>query len=108
MRRFGLRDVTLYILLGLLIFFTITSLQQMDRTDSPTYSQIRTLFMQERVEYFTLEDNTLTLTLRGQNGEKSAPSTGWLTPLFSTPTCGSSLTSSSPPAFWLGTTTPLV
>ena len=72
MRRFGLRDVTLYILLGLLIFFTITSLQQMDRTDSPTYSQIRTLFMQERVEYFTLEDNTLTLTLRGQNGEKSA------------------------------------
>ncbi len=72
MRRFGLRDVTLYILLGLLIFFTITSLQQMDRTDSPTYSQIRTLFMQERVEYFTLEDNTLTLTLRGQDGEKSA------------------------------------
>ena len=72
MRRFGLRDVTLYILLGLLIFFTIASQQQMDRTDSPTYSQIRTLFMQERVEYFTLEDNTLTLTLRGQNGEKSA------------------------------------
>ena len=72
MRRFGLRDVTLYILLGLLIFFTITSLQQIDRTDSPTYSQIRTLFMQERVEYFTLEDNTLTLTLRGQDGEKSA------------------------------------
>ena len=24
------------------------------------------------MEYFTLEDNTLTLTLRGQNGEKSA------------------------------------
>ena len=68
MRRFGLRDITLYILLALMIFFTFTSLQQMDRQDAPTYSQIRTLFLQEQVEYFTLEDSTLTLTLRGQNG----------------------------------------
>ena len=68
MRRFGLRDITLYILLALMIFFTFTSLQQMDRRDAPTYSQIRTLFLQEQVEYFTLEDSTLTLTLRGQNG----------------------------------------
>ncbi|MCI8436440.1 MAG: ATP-dependent zinc metalloprotease FtsH [Lawsonibacter sp.] len=51
-----------------MILFTFTALQQMDRTDSPTYSQIRTLFLQEQVEYFTLEDNTLTLTLRGQTG----------------------------------------
>ncbi|MCI9311446.1 MAG: ATP-dependent zinc metalloprotease FtsH [Lawsonibacter sp.] len=51
-----------------MIFFTFTSLQQMDRRDAPTYSQIRTLFLQEQVEYFTLEDSTLTLTLRGQNG----------------------------------------
>jgi cell division protease FtsH len=58
----------LYLLLGLMILFTFTALQQMDRTDSPTYSQIRTLFLQEQVEYFTLEDNTLTLTLRGQTG----------------------------------------
>ena len=68
MRRFGLRDITLYILLALMIFFTFTSLQQMDRRDAPTYSQIRTLFLQEQVEYFPLEDSTLTLTLRGQNG----------------------------------------
>ncbi len=68
MRRFGLRDITLYILLALMIFFAFTSLQQMDRRDAPTYSQIRTLFLQEQVEYFTLEDSTLTLTLRGQNG----------------------------------------
>ena len=71
MRRFGLRDITLYILLALMIFFTFTSLQQMDRQDAPTYSQIRTLFLQEQVEYFTLEDSTLTLTLRGQNGGDS-------------------------------------
>ena len=71
MRRFGLRDITIYILLALMIFFTVTSLQQMDRRDAPTYSQIRTLFLQEQVEYFTLEDGTLTLTLRGQNGGDS-------------------------------------
>ena len=68
MRRFGPRDITLYLLLALMIFFTFTALQQMDRGDSLTYSQIRTLFLQERVEYFTLEDKTLTLTLRGQDG----------------------------------------
>ncbi len=67
MRRFGLRDITLYILLALMIFFTITSLRQMERADAPTYSQIRTLFLQEQVDYFILEDNTLTLTLRGQD-----------------------------------------
>ena len=36
----------------------------------PTYSQIRTYFLQEQVEFFTLEDNTLTLTLRGQGGDE--------------------------------------
>ncbi len=73
MRRFGPRDFTLYLMLGLLALFTFTSLQQMDRKDAPTYSQIRTLFLQEQVEYFSLEDNTLTLTLRGQTGNGGAP-----------------------------------
>ena len=68
MRRFGPRDATLYLLLGLVILFSFTTLRQMERTDAPTYSQVRTLFLQEQVEYFTLEDKTLTLTLRGQNG----------------------------------------
>ena len=72
MRRFGPRDITLYLLLGLMIFFTFSALRQMERKDAPTYSQIRTLFLQEKVEYFTLEDSTLTLTLRGQDGEASA------------------------------------
>lgn len=70
MRRFGPRDVTLYLLLALMIFFAFTTLQQMDRGDAPTYSQIRTLFLQEQVEYFTLEDKTLTLTLRGEHEDQ--------------------------------------
>ncbi len=68
MRRFGPRDLTLYLLLGLMILFAFTALRQMEQRDAPTYSQVRTLFLQERVESFTLEDKTLTLTLRGQNG----------------------------------------
>ena len=68
MRRFGPRDVVLYVLLGLMIFFTFSALQHMERNDALTYSQIRTLFLRERVEYFTLEGKTLTLSLRGQNG----------------------------------------
>lgn len=68
MRRFGLQNITIYILLALMVFFTFSTLQQMDQKDAPTYSQIRTLFLQEQVEYFTLEDKTLTLTLRGGSG----------------------------------------
>ena len=66
MRRFGPRDIIVYLLLAMVIVFAFTSLQQRDQKEAPTYSQIRTLFLQEQVEYFTLEDNTLTLTLRGQ------------------------------------------
>ena len=72
MRRFGPRDITLYLLLGLILLFTFTALGQMERKDELTYSQVRALFLQERVEYFTLEDKTLTLTLRGQGGGESA------------------------------------
>ena len=68
MRRFGPRDIILYLLLGMMIFFAFSTLQQMDRANEPTYSQIRTYFLREEVEYFTLEDGTLTLTLRGQDG----------------------------------------
>jgi len=72
MKRFGPRDLVLYALLALTLFFTFTTLQQMGQRDEPTYSQVRTLFLQGRVEYFTLEDKTLTLTLRGQNGGQSS------------------------------------
>ena len=50
MRRFAPQNYTLYILLALMVFFAVSTLQDMDRKDGPTYSQIRTLFLQERVE----------------------------------------------------------
>ncbi|MCI8304764.1 MAG: ATP-dependent zinc metalloprotease FtsH [Lawsonibacter sp.] len=71
MRRFGPRDITLYLLLALVAAFAFTALRQMEQADAPTYSQIRTYFLQGQVEYFTLEDKTLTLTLRGENGAES-------------------------------------
>ena len=71
MRRFRSRDATVYLLLLLTVFFTFFALQQMDRADSPTYSQIRTYFAQERVKSFSLEDHTMTLTLRGPGDSTS-------------------------------------
>ena len=72
MRRFTPRDLTLYLLLALMLVFTFSTLQQMDQEDPPTYSEILSYFYQERVEYFTLKDNTLTLTLRGTQEQGSA------------------------------------
>ena len=71
MRRFSPRDITMYLLLAVLLFFTFSALQQMDRGDAPIYSDIRTLFVQEKVSYFELKDNTLTLVLRGEDGTSS-------------------------------------
>ena len=63
------RDLTLYLLVILLMVFAVTSLQQMNRTEAPTYSQIRSYFLQEQVQSFTLKDNTLRLTLRGEGDQ---------------------------------------
>ena len=71
MRRFTPRDVLLYFSIFLMVMFTATSLQNMNREDAPDYSQIRGYFVQEKVQYFTLRDNTLTLTLRGENDKTS-------------------------------------
>ena len=71
MRRFSPRDVTMYLMLAVLLFFTFSALQQMDQSDAPIYSDIRTLFIQEKVSYFELKDNTLTLVLRGEDGSSS-------------------------------------
>ncbi|OUQ76151.1 ATP-dependent zinc metalloprotease FtsH [Flavonifractor sp. An100] len=71
MRRISPRDVTLYLLVLVMMIFAVTTLQRMDREDAPIYSDIRTLFVQEKVSYFELEDNTLTLTLREEDGSTS-------------------------------------
>jgi len=70
MKKSNTRDLTIYVLIFLLMFFTVYNLQTGKREDNPDYSQIRTYFLQEQVEYFTLKNNTLTLTLRGE-GEES-------------------------------------
>ena len=71
MRRFSPRDITMYLMLAVLLFFTVSALQQMERSDAPIYSDIRTLFVQEKVSYFELKDNTLTLVLQGEDGSSS-------------------------------------
>ena len=68
MRRITPRDIALYALLFAIVFYAVSFLQRADWEDGPDYSQIRTYFAQERVEYFTLKDNVLTLTLRDENG----------------------------------------
>ena len=35
MRRFSPRDITMYLMLAVLLFFTFSALQQMDRSDAP-------------------------------------------------------------------------
>jgi len=55
----------------LMMLFAVSTLQRMDQEDAPDYSQIRTYFSQERVKYFTLEDETLTLTLRESGNQTS-------------------------------------
>ena len=60
------KDVAFYVLLILLMLMAMTALSNMNATQSPTYSQVLELFEAERVSYFQVEDNELTLTLRDQ------------------------------------------
>ena len=52
MRRITPRDIALYALLFAVVFYAVSFLQRADWEDGPDYSQIRTYFTQERVEYF--------------------------------------------------------
>ena len=71
MKRFSSRDLALYLLLLLLTLFAVNTLQQMNRADDPSYSQIRTLFEQEKVKNFSVKDNVLTMTVRGEGDDTS-------------------------------------
>ena len=75
MRRFTTRDVTLYLLIVLALMFAFSSLQQLEAQTAPTYSEIRTCFLQQKVKSFTLVDHTLTLTLRGEEGKEDSTMT---------------------------------
>ena len=71
MKRFSPRDLALYLLLLLLTLFAVHTLQQMNRANDPSYSQIRTLFEQEKVKNFSVKDNVLTMTVRGEGDDTS-------------------------------------
>ncbi len=66
LKRFSARDVGFYLLVVLVMVFAFTALQRMDQDEEPAYSQIRLLFEQEKVRSFRLEDNVLTMVIRGQ------------------------------------------
>lgn len=57
----------IYVAVFLLMMFSINTLQQMNRQQSPSYHQIRVLFEQEKVKSFTIKDHVITLELRGEN-----------------------------------------
>ena len=72
MKRFSSRDVILYLMLLLLMIFAVNTVQQMDEADDPTYSQVRTLFEQEKVKYFVLNGNDLGLQIREEGDSTRA------------------------------------
>lgn len=70
MNRNGARNFTLYMSIFLIVMLVVNIFQEMQRAEGPDYSQIRTYFMQEQVEYFTVRDNTLSLQLKPASGEE--------------------------------------
>ena len=64
------RDIGFFALLIIILLATIFTMVGGNKPDSVKYSEIRDLFLQERVESFTAEGNTLYLTLKGENEEK--------------------------------------
>ena len=66
LKRFSARDLGFYMLVILVMVLAVSTMQKMDQAEEPSYSQIRLLFEQEKVRSFVVEDNVLTMTLRGQ------------------------------------------
>ena len=71
LKKFSIRDLIFYGLAVLVLCVAIGTVQRMDAAEQPVYSQIRLLFEQEKVRYFQVEDNVITLHLRGEKeGDK--------------------------------------
>ena len=70
LKKISLRDLFFYLLIAVVIGVTLTTVQRLDAAEQPVYSQIRLLFEQERVKYFQVENNVLSLQLRGEGEEK--------------------------------------
>ncbi len=68
MKRIGARNVVFYLLIFLVLVVLVAVLQKTDSdADSSTYADLRTLFEQEKVQYFEVEDDTVTLVLRDED-----------------------------------------
>ncbi len=66
------RDIGFYIIVLIILISTVFILFSQNKTESLKYSEIRRLFEQEKVEYFTVEGDTLVMSLREpQNGSYS-------------------------------------
>ena len=55
-------------LLMIVAMLVVSSLMNSKRDDEITYSEMRTLFLEEKVESFVWEDGELTLQVRTDNG----------------------------------------
>ena len=64
MKKFSARDAVFYVLIFLVLVFTITALQGMEDDGTTTYASLRTLFEQEQVVYFEAEEDEVSLVLR--------------------------------------------
>ena len=71
MKKFSLRDAVFYILIFVVLLSTVSVLNKVENDESPTYSDLRTLFEQEQVLYFEAEEDEVTLILRelDENGK---------------------------------------
>ena len=59
------RDIGFYVLVLIILLSTVYLLTSQEKAiGAIEYSQVRRLFEQEKVEYFVIEDNTLTMQLR--------------------------------------------
>ena len=71
MKRSNSQNLTMLLLVALMVMFAFSSVQDTQKKDLPDYSEIKNYFYTQQVEYFTLKNNDLVLTLRGVDGTTS-------------------------------------
>jgi cell division protease FtsH len=69
LKKFSPRDVVFYVLIFLVLVSTVLALQGLERSDDPSYADLRTLFEQEQVTYFEAKEDQVTVVLRQQDAD---------------------------------------
>ena len=64
MKRINTRDVSFYALILLVLVFSFAILQNMNRQDTMSYAQLRSLLQKEQVETVVVDGHSVTLTLK--------------------------------------------